>query len=650
MGRSVVLSNGKLAVGLNELGLVHDFYYPYVGLDNVTTARSIHHKIGVWVDGNFSWTDQNDWTITADFESGALITKISMTNERLQLQLDYVDFVDSEFDVFCRQINVVNTSEHHREVRLFMHQVFQISNDGRADTALYLPNQHAILNYKGRRAFLAYGEDSNQVPFDQFAVGNYGIEGKEGTYKDAEDGELAGGTVEHGGVDSVIRFKLDIAAGQDQRVDYWIVAAQSEHEAIATHTKIKSAGLSERFTSTRNYWQHWLSKSTEARKLLPDADAALVSKSLLVIKAHTDARGGIVASTDSSMYNYGRDYYAYVWPRDAAYALWPLIRLGYTEEAKRFFLFCKDVISPEGYLYHKYQSDRAIGSTWHSRVINGQTELPIQEDETAGVIYMIAEYMRYSGDTSFVKEQLYSAVVKPAADFMARYIDTETGLPHASFDLWEQKYLTNTYTVAVTYQALLAAVDIAEATDHHSDTLIWRAAADLLLANESALFDTDKQQYRKGYLLNPDGSRSNDDTLDISSLYGVMIYSYFTTADNLFATAQAIEQKLLDIGPSGGAPRFEGDGYFFDAEAQYQGNPWIVTTLWMAQYYLRTRQIDKADYYLTWARNQASQSGIFAEQVHPVSSAPISVAPLVWSHAEYINTALDVAANKQKSE
>ena len=36
MGRPVVLSNGQLFVGLDEHGLVHDFYYPYVGLDNLT--------------------------------------------------------------------------------------------------------------------------------------------------------------------------------------------------------------------------------------------------------------------------------------------------------------------------------------------------------------------------------------------------------------------------------------------------------------------------------------------------------------------------------------------------------------------------------------------------------------------------------------
>ena len=53
MGRPVVLSNGQLFVGLDERGLVHDFYYPYVGLENLANARSSQHKIGVWVDDAF---------------------------------------------------------------------------------------------------------------------------------------------------------------------------------------------------------------------------------------------------------------------------------------------------------------------------------------------------------------------------------------------------------------------------------------------------------------------------------------------------------------------------------------------------------------------------------------------------------------------
>ena len=60
MARAAILSNGKLAVGLNANGFVHDFYYPFVGQDNLTTARSSHHKIGISINGDFTWLEDSN--------------------------------------------------------------------------------------------------------------------------------------------------------------------------------------------------------------------------------------------------------------------------------------------------------------------------------------------------------------------------------------------------------------------------------------------------------------------------------------------------------------------------------------------------------------------------------------------------------------
>src|SRR5579862_178194 len=204
MGRPVVLSNGQLFVGLDENGLVHDFYYPYVGLENLTNARSTQHKIGVWVDGEFHWTDDGTWKTTVDFEPDALISTLTLHSDTLSLTLLCKDFVTMEYNALIRCITVTNDSDQPRSVRLFMHQVFQISRAGRADTAMYVPDDHYILDYKGRCCLLIAGQIVSGQAFDQYAVGNYGIEGKAGTFTDAEDGELSGNPVEHGGVDSVI--------------------------------------------------------------------------------------------------------------------------------------------------------------------------------------------------------------------------------------------------------------------------------------------------------------------------------------------------------------------------------------------------------------------------------------------------------------
>jgi glucoamylase len=119
--------------------------------------------------------------------------------------------------------------------------------------------------------------------------------------------------------------------------------------------------------------------------------------------------------------------------------------------------------------------------------------------------------------------------------------------------------------------------------------------------------------------------------------------------DNLYdkskveAMVATIESTLLDQSPSGGTPRYEHDGYFA-SEPLYLGNPWFVTTLWMAQYYVRNNKAEKAKYYLEWTLGKTLPSGVLSEQVNPATGNQVGVSPLVWSHAEFINTALDVSA------
>jgi GH15 family glucan-1,4-alpha-glucosidase len=360
----------------------------------------------------------------------------------------------------------------------------------------------------------------------------------------------------------------------------------------------------------------------------------------MIINAHTDKHGGIIAAADSSIYNYGRDYYSYVWPRDGAYAIWPLIRLGYTHEAKKFFLFCRSILHEGGYMMHKYQPDRAIGSTWHPLVHNKRKELAIQEDETAIIIFMLGEYLHYSHDYVFAKE-MYDGLIKPSADFMTRFIDAETGLPHASYDLWEEKFSTSTYTSAATCKALSVASAIAKGLGHTKDAESWKEASNRIAAHGEALFDDDRQAFVKGFLLLPDGTKEYDKTLDISSLYGAHVFDSFTDELHTQKTLRLIEKELLDISPSGGSARYENDSYF-RSEPSYKGNPWFVTTLWLAQYYAHTGQSDKTEKYIQWALDNSLPSGVMSEQISPEDSKIVGVTPLVWSHAELINTLLDL--------
>ncbi|MEI8187802.1 MAG: glycoside hydrolase family 15 protein [Candidatus Saccharibacteria bacterium] len=641
MARPVILGNGKLTVGLNENGLVHDFYYPYVGLENLTTSRGLGHKIGVWIDGEFSWVDSN-WESKVDFYADALVSNISLVNKDMEIELYCQDFVDSEVNAFCRKIKVINHADKPRTVKLFTHQMFEISKFGRADTAFFVPEDNYILDYKGKFNLLIYGQTSDGRSFDQYAIGNYSEDGSKGTFLDAEDGILSNNPVEHGGIDTVLGFTVNLDSKGSNFVDYWVIATDSQFSAEKIHNKIKIDTLAKRMDMTRNYWHSWFLAADKKIQKIDEKYTPIIKKSLMIIKAHTDRRGGIIASCDSSIYNYNKDYYSYVWPRDGAYAMWPLIRMGFTEEPKAFFEFCRDILSPDGYLMHKYQPDKAIGSTWHPLIHGNRKELAIQEDETALVLYMLGQFFYYTDDKDFV-QNLYSTFIKPAADFMSSYFDEQTGLPHASYDLWEEKFLTSTYTVAVVYQALNVATQFAEKFEYPDDALNWKSAANKIANNIDTLYDEELGYYVKGYLINDSQGLDFDKVLDVSSFYGGMMFGQgIFKLEKIHSTIDAIEKKLIAKTPIGGSPRYENDHYF-ESKPQQMGNPWHVTTLWVAQYYLGMGMIDQATKLIQYSMEHSLLSGVLSEQLNPNDGAPISVAPLVWSHAEIINTILDLS-------
>lgn len=642
MSRQIVLGNGSMMVGLDEYGLVHDFYYPYVGLENHCTAKNIHHLVGVWVNGKFSWLDDGSWETELDYENDAMIGSVRARNKEFKVELKFTDFVDANSNVFGREVAVVNKDEKQREIRLFMHQVFIISQSSRGDTAQFIPDENLIIDYKGHRTFAVYGETEDGQPFEQYSIGIYGIEGKEGTFKDAEDGNLEGNAVEHGSVDTVIGFKLNVEPHQPEKINYFISCGVTNVDTFALFEKFKKDGFSERLKKTREFWQKWLHKTASIMSKIDDKYKDKFVRCLFIAKAHIDKRGSVLASGDSAMLNYERDNYSYCWPRDAAYVLWPFIRLGFYDEARSFFEFARDVLEPDGYLMHKYQPDRALGSSWHPYIHNRHRELPIQEDETAIVLFLLGEYLNLSKDEDFVRN-LYRTFVKPAADFLDKYIDDSTKLPHASYDLWEEKFLTSTYTTSVVYAALISSARMAELFEFPDDAIRWQnTAEDIKFKSKDVFFNNEKGYFYKGFLLDNGGKLNFDATIDSSSLFGAIMYKLFDTDDAYVeCSVRTLERELVDYSPSKGVPRYENDHYHATHHGT-KGNPWFVTTLWYAQYYIETGKLEKAHFILDWCMSHMYRSGVLSEQIDPNSGNNLSVAPLVWSQAEFMNTVLDL--------
>jgi GH15 family glucan-1,4-alpha-glucosidase len=393
MSKSLVFANGRLHVGLDEHGLVHDLYYPYVGLENHLEPHGIPHKIGVYIDGWLSWLDDPGWDITSRYHVSAMVGDTTATNDSLGIRLEITDAVDSETDMFLRTVHIINLRETRRQVTLYCHQAFQIADTVSSDSAQYRPDLPAVMHYKGDRVFLASLLVGNTW-FDDFSIGTYDTASNSGTFRDAEDGRLEKNTVENGKVDSTLGLSCTLDAFDSVRASYVLIAAESVRDAEQLFSEFTTNGVIHYLARTAAYWYEWIHRAAVPARL-GDTYTKIVDESLLVVAAHNDERGAVMASLDSSLRNHPQDdTYSFCWARDAVYALWPLLRLGYTDELLRFFDFCVSGLHEDGYLYHKYRADGSLGSTWLPyQYSDGTAYPPLQTDETASVLFLLGQYL-----------------------------------------------------------------------------------------------------------------------------------------------------------------------------------------------------------------------------------------------------------------
>jgi len=643
MPRSLTLGNGHILVGFDHRGEVRDFYFPFVGLENHAGGRHVH-RVGVFADGTLRWFDDPSWDITVDCSADTSAGMITAKNDTLGVIVRFTDIVYNEKNILVREVAVENTRNEKRTIKLFFGQQFQISESRRGDTAYYDPRKNVIVHYKGSRVFLV-NTRRNDIGFDDYSIGLFGIEGKEGTFQDAHDGVLSKNPIEHGAVDSVIGITLDMAGGAIETLHYWITVGLSVKEAEDLNDYVLAKKPEHLLETTKNFWHAWVNKQNFSFHGLSEDAVNLFKKSLLIMRAHTDNNGSVIASGDSDMLQYGRDTYSYLWPRDGARIMNALDRAGDFNLAREFFKFCNRILTDGGYFMHKYRPDGSLGSSWHPWMYDGKAELPIQEDETALVLHALWEHYELTRDLEFI-EYLYNPFIEKTANFLVGFMYPDTGLPYPSYDLWEEKYGITTFSCAAKYGALLSAEKFARLLGKRDDADRYKeAAVKVKQAIGMYLYNKDGKMFYK-LIRQKNGSKEfeRDATIDISSFYGIVKFGVFDIDDarvkNSIAT---LEKTLLTLSPVGGVPRYEGDDYY--RERGTPPNPWFITTLWLAQYYIKAARTEKdlarVHEIFAWTVAHATRSGVLSEQVHSMSGAQISAAPLAWSHAEYVATVID---------
>lgn len=659
MPRDLPLGNGSLLVNFDQNYQIRDLYWPHVGLENHALGHPF--RMGLWVDGQFRWLDDPRWKRSLKYRPDTLVSDVTLTHPDLGIEIHAADAVDFHENLLVRRFVIGNLDQQEHEVRLFFHHDFHLGGHEVGDTAYYEPERRAVLHYKGLRWFLIngalelVGRDTGPgweatadtrpgllVGVHQWACGLKEIHNMEGTWKDAEDGSLVGGTVAHGSVDSTIGFTVRIPSGEKRTLWYWMAAGENFDSVVTINRLIRQRGPETYLKRAASFWKLWLKSQLPDLIELPEKVADLYRRSLLIIRTQIDNDGAIIAANDSDISSAVRDTYSYMWPRDGALVANALTRAGYMDLPRAFFQFCQRALTHQGYLLHKYNPDGSLASSWHPWVRGGKKDVPIQEDETALVLWALWAHFNRFGDVYFIKP-LYRSLICPMADFLVAYRDPETGLPLPSYDLWEERHGVLGWTVAATWGGLQAAANFADAFGEEERAENYRSAArEIREGTDRHLWQPELNRFARMINRSENGQWQVDGVTD-ASLAGLWQFGMYSSDDpKITATMEAIRDRLWVKTEVGGVARYENDHYHQVSQdtLNVPGNPWFITTLWLAEWYAMTanspENLEKSMQLLVWVALRALPSGVLAEQVNPYTNEPLSVSPLTWSHAVYV--------------
>ena len=235
----------------------------------------------------------------------------------------------------------------------------------------------------------------------------------------------------------------------------------------------------------------------------------------------------------------------------------------------------------------------------------------IQIDETAAMLIGINKYGKC--------RRLENVIVK-ATDALLNFLD-DRFVSKECYDLWEERKGTHLYSTASIYEALNASKDMLNKIDRVKYKNIISTIEKTLPKINCAI--------KNLFVENNKLKRSiNNTQIDMSLLSVVTPFDIFEINDPLVISAVNDIETRLKL-PNGGYMRYEGDAYM-------GGNAWIISSLWLALYYIKAGNSERARELFDWVTNHADNLDFLPEQIDRNGDKTAWVVQLAWSHAMYV--------------
>lgn len=319
----------------------------------------------------------------------------------------------------------------------------------------------------------------------------------------------------------------------------------------------------------------------------------------------------IAANTDKPYYPREAANYHYVWPRDAAFicVASELLKLGIQEPCFRWLTDRPEDFKKEQLLYGNYATNGRLGT-----ILDFE---PDQMGTTLWSIYVHFEHeLKHALKFQELLERLANGLVA---------VWNKTYFTKNTTDLWEESNRQTstriennfTYTLAACSRGLMCANEI---LPHH----LWKETALQMLSEIDEAYDESR-----GYFLRNKGKLA-DPNVDASLLGLVYPFNVIEPDDKrMMSTVRKMEEAIVS---DGGVHRYQYDYYDGEGSAWEGGGVWPLLNFWMAIYWQRLGDEEKAWTYYRWVLDRVED--YIPEQIFPDFRRGIY--PFAWAHAMFV--------------
>lgn len=636
-----IIGNSKMLACLRSNGELFKLFWPNIEFGQHLGNFRSGIRLG-FPDGNSltKWFHLNIWESSQRYLGNTNILETILSSPAQHLKVAQKDFIFPHQNILARHYELKNDGDKSEKIAFLLYCSFEIEESVLYDGAYIDFSNHSLVFFR-RNVYLA-------VAGPGYPLAGYQC-GRRGTPSDPFQNISQG--IFWGSADNIrqsaggLAWDLDkLAPGDTKTFTLYLAAGNNGDQVRELLAGVSVKEGRQWLEETRRYWHGWLERGTKDGEY---STHPAYTRSLLAMKLMTNGEtGASIAAPEFDPYYLACGGYGYCWPRDSVYIAAALDEAGHHDLAAQFYHFACSVQDKDGSWHQRYFTDGSPAPSWGRQI-----------DQAGAVLWGYGHHYRLTADREFL-ERIWPSLTA-GAGYLSDNIEAN-GLPTPSFDPWEDEHAQGTYSAAAVFAGVKAASELAAVKGEEEVAEQWRRVSETVreailkhqwseshhrfVRGVNRRVDKGTYDYFAGLGKNvftgvdPTGLYQTfwvgmDERIDAALLGLVFPFGVLDPQDKrMDATARAIEERLWND-DVGGIHRYEGDGY-------RGGNPWLLTTLWLAIYYCMTGKRQRAAELYHWCLDRSNRHLLLPEQADKNNGTPAWVIPLNWSHAMLVLTHL----------